>query len=172
MISTWLTTESHPNTSNDVWLFPMTRERKPAPILRSPFTELHAQFSPDGRWLVFTSNESGRDDVYVQSVFDASTRRLVSSVGGSYPRWGPQGRTLWYRAADGRLTTVPFRTVGSSMEVGTPTAILELVDPPGIHPYPYDIDPDGRILALVPESEGGQTAALTVLMNWQATLEP
>ena len=165
-------TESHPNTSNDVWLFPMTGERKPAPLLQSPFTEFHAQFSPDGRWLAFTSNESGRDDVYVQSVFDASTRRLVSSAGGSYPRWGPEGRTLWYRAADGRLMTVPVRTVGSSVEFGTPTAILRLVDPPGVHPYPYDVAPDGRILALVPESEGAQSTVLTVLMNWQATLEP
>jgi Tol biopolymer transport system component len=165
-------TESHPNTSNDVWLFPMTGERKPTPLLRSPFTEFHAQFSPDGRWLVFTSNESGRDDVYVQSVFDASTRRLVSSVGGSYPRWGAEGRELWFRAADGRLMTVPVRTGVSSVELGTPTAILRLVDPPGIHPYPYDVAPDGRILALVPESEGAQNAALTILMNWQATLEP
>jgi Tol biopolymer transport system component len=163
-------TEGRSDTSNDVWLFPMTGERKPAPLLRSPFTEFHAQFSPDGRWLAFTSNESGRDDVYVQNVFDTGTRRLVSSVGGSYPRWGPEGRELWYRAADGRLMTVPVRTAGSLVELGTPTAILRLVDPPGIHPYPYDVAPDGRILALVP-AEGSQNVALTVLMNWQAALE-
>jgi serine/threonine protein kinase len=163
-------TEGRSDTSNDVWVFPMTGERKPTPLLQSMFTEFHAQFSPDGRWLAFTSNESGRDDVYVQNLFDASTRRLVSSGGGSYPRWGPGGRELWYRAADGRLTTIPVRTVGSSVELGTPRGILRLVDPPGIHAYPYDIAPDGRILALIPATEGAP--ALTVLMNWQAALEP
>ena len=163
-------TESGTDTSNDIWLLPTTGERKPAPLVRSAYTEFHGQFSPDGRWLAFTSNESGRDDVYVQSLFDADTRRLVSSGGGGYPRWGPAGRNLFYRAADGRLMNVPVRTVGSSVELGTPAAILRLVDPPGVHPYPYDVAPDGRILALIPAMEGAPQ--LTVLMNWQAALEP
>ena len=62
------------------------------PLVQSPFTELHPQFAPDRQWLAFTSNESGRDDVYVQNLADANTRRLVSSGGGSYPRWGAEGR--------------------------------------------------------------------------------
>jgi hypothetical protein len=149
----------------------MTGEGKPTALLQTPFTEFHAQFSPDGRWLAFTSTESGRDDVYVQSLFDTVTRRLVSGDGGgSYPRWGPQGRELLYRATDGRLVTVPVRTVGSSVEFGTPRATIRLVDPPAVHPYPYDIAPDGRILALIPETEGAQE--MTVLMNWQAALDP
>jgi hypothetical protein len=163
-------TESDPDTSNDIWLFPMTAERKATPFLRSPFTEFHARFSPDGRWLAFTSNESGRDDVYVQSLSDPTTRRPVSGGGGGgYPRWGPEGRTLNYRAADGRLMTVPVRTVGSSVELGTPRPILQLVDAPAVHPYPYDVAPDGRILALIPAMEGSQE--LTVLINWHADLE-
>ena len=163
-------TDGGSDTSNDVWLMPMTGERKPVPLLHSQFTELHAHFSPDGRWLAFTSNESGRDDVYVQNLSDAATRQLVSSAGGGYPRWASEGRELWYRASDGRLMKVPVRTVGSSIAFGQPTATLRLVDPPGVHPYPYDVAPDGRILALVPATEGAQQ--LTVLMNWQAALEP
>jgi dipeptidyl aminopeptidase/acylaminoacyl peptidase len=163
-------TQSDSDTSNDIWLLPMAGERKAAPFVQSPFTEFHGQFSPDGRSLAFTSNEAGRDDVYVQNLSDAGTRRLVSIAGGSYPRWGPGGRELWYRASDGRLMRVPVRMAGSSIELGPPTATLRLTDPPGVHPYPYDVAPDGRILALVPATEG--TQQLTILMNWQAALEP
>ena len=67
--------------------------------------------------------------MYVQSLRDAGTRRLVSSGGGGYPRWGPDGRELNYRAADGRLMTVPVRIVGSSVELGTPAVVMRLVDP-------------------------------------------
>lgn len=64
---------------------------------------------------------------------------------------------------------VLVRMRGSSIELGTPVAIMTLTDPPAVHPYPYDVAPDGRILAMIPEFESAQ---LTVLMNWQAALEP
>lgn len=164
-------TANSQGTSHDVWLLAMTGARKSTPLLQSPFSERHAQFSPDGRWLAFTSNETGRDDVYVQSFPDAATRRMVSSGGGAYPRWGSGGRELLYRAADGRLTTTPIRFVGSSVELGTPSVVMPLVDAPGVHPYPYDVAADGRILALTPASGGVQDLTLTVLTNWQAALE-
>jgi serine/threonine protein kinase len=160
------------DASNDVWLLPMMGARKREPLMQSPFNELHGQFSPDGGWLAFTSNASGRDDVYVQSFPDASTRRIVSSAGGAYPRWGPGGRELLYRATDGYLMTLPVRLVKSSVELGTPSAVMRLVDAPGAHPYPYDVAADGRILALTPASGAVQDLTLTVLMNWQAALEP
>ena len=62
---------------------------------------------------------------------------------------------------------VPVRPAGSSLDFGTPSAIVRLMDPPGVHPYPYDVAPDGRILALTPATEGAEALALTVLMNWQ-----
>jgi len=163
-------TESRPNTSNDVWQIRMSGEPNRTPLVQSPFTELHPQFSPDRQWLAFTSNESGREDVYVQHLANANSRRLVSSGGGSYPRWGAEGGELWYRALDGRLMLVPVRIAGLSVELGSPRATIRLADAPGVHPYPYDIAPDGRILALMPAA--GSAQQLTVLMNWQAALEP
>jgi len=161
-----------PESSNDVFLLTMKGERKAVPLLDSSFTEFHPQFSPDGGWLAFTSEESGRQDVYVQSFPDGRTRRLVSSGGGSYPRWGRDGRELFYRAADGQLVAVPLRTIGSSVELGSPRVIMRLVDPPAVHPYPYDVAADGRILALTAASDAAQGLALTVRMNWQAALDP
>jgi hypothetical protein len=68
--------------------------------------------------------------------------------------------------------TLPVRLVKSSVELGTPSVVMRLVDAPGAHPYPYDVAADGRILALTPASGAVQDQTLTVLMNWQAALEP
>ena len=165
-------TANSPDTAFDVWLLSMIGARTREPLLTSAFAERHAQFSPDGRWVTFTSNEAGREDVYVQSFPDPATRRIVSSAGGAYPRWGPRGGELFYQAPDGRLMTIPIRLAGSSVELGTPSVVMRLVNAPGIHPYPYDVAEDGRILALTPASGDVQDLTLTVLMNWQAALRP
>jgi len=165
-------TTNSPDTALDVWLLPMVGARKAEPLLHSSFSEFHAQFSPDGRWLTFTSNESGHDDVYVQPFPEAATRRIVSSTGGAYPRWGPGGKELFYRALDGSLMTIPVRLVGSSVELGTPSVVMRLVEAPGVLPYPYDVAADGRILALTPATGAVQDLTLTILMNWQAALRP
>jgi hypothetical protein len=135
------------NTAFDVWLLPMMGAPKPVPLLRSSF-------------------------VYVQSFPDAATRQIVSNTGGAYPRWSPGGRELFYRALDGHLMTVPVRLVGSSVELGAPSVVMRLVEAAGVHPYPYDLAADGRILAMTPASGDVQDVTLTVLMNWQAALRP
>jgi hypothetical protein len=66
--------------------------------------------------------------------------------------------------------TIPIRLVGSSVEIGTPFVVMPLADAPGVHPYPYEVAADRRILALVPASGAVQDLTLTVLMNWQAAL--
>jgi hypothetical protein len=79
---------------------------------------------------------------------------------------------LFYRASDGNLITIPIRPNGSSVELGTPSEVMRLVDAASVHPYPYDVAVDGRILALTPASGAVQDLTLTVLMNWQAALAP
>jgi hypothetical protein len=68
--------------------------------------------------------------------------------------------------------TIPIRLAGSSVELGTPSVVLRRMNAVGVHPYPYDVGADGRILALTPASGDVQDLTLTVLMNWQASLEP
>lgn len=132
----------------------------------------HPQFSPDGGWLAFTSNENSHGDVFVQRLPDATIRRVVSSAAGAYPRWGRSGRELFYRAPDSSLMSVPVRLAASSIDLGTPSVVMRLVEAAGVHPYPYDVAADGRILALTPASGTVQDLTLTVLMNWQAALKP
>ena len=165
-------TESNTQTADDVGVFSMADGNRRTLVLKSAFTEVHAQFSPDGHWLAFTSNESGRDDVYVQSYPEPNIRRLVSSGGGAFPRWSPDGGELFYRASDGRLMRVPIRTITSSVELGAPIGTIRLVEPPARHLYPYDIARDGRILTLAPPTTGTPDVELTLRTNWAPSLKP
>src|SRR5262249_56218270 len=88
------------------YLLALSGERKPNQLLATPFVQTHFRFSPDGRWIAFDSNESGRHEVYVGSVPSLAERRLVSSAGGVQPIWRNDGKELFYLAPDGKLTAV------------------------------------------------------------------
>jgi hypothetical protein len=154
----------------DVMAFVIGGESKPMPVLQSPAAELQGQLSPNGQFLAFTSNESGRSDVYVESFPDPTSPRRVSPNGGSYPRWSRSGEELYFRSLDGQLVAVPVQLTGTSVTVRAPRPVMRLSEPPAIALHPYDIHPDGRILALTPVSGAGSDISLTVLVNWQAAL--
>jgi hypothetical protein len=139
-----------------------------APLLLSSASDFHAQFSRDGRWITFASDESGPLEVYIQAFPGGGARRLVSAGGGSYPRWGHKGAALYYRSSVGELVTVPVRFDGSSVALGAPRIVMRLLEPPSSVMYPYDVAADGRILALVPASGESAQPSLTVLVNWRA----
>jgi Tol biopolymer transport system component len=163
--------EQSPETQGDLWLLPAGGDRKPIPYLKTPFNEANAQFSPDGKWVSYTSNESGRDEVYVQGFPAGGAKFLVSTNGGDLARWRPDQRELFYRALDGKLVAVPVRPAGQALEFGTPVALMSVRQPIGaIASYPYDIGRDGRILALAPVA-GEAPSPLTVIVNWQAALK-
>jgi eukaryotic-like serine/threonine-protein kinase len=158
---------------SDVWALPIGGEGEPTaiPIVATPAAaELQGHTSPNGRFLAFTSNESGRNEVYIQPFPEATTRRQVSSDGGGYPRWSRTGNELYFRSLDGRLLAAPVRFDGGSADPGEPRFVMRLIEPPALHLHPYDIAPDGRILALTPVSGAPTHVTLTVLVDWQAAL--
>ena len=165
-------TESPPETKYDLWLLPTFGDRKPVPFLKTAAAEWHGQISPDGKWIAYTSDESGRPDVYVRSFPEGAAKWAVSNSGGSYPRWRRDGKELFYRALDGRLMSASVQPAGQGLEFGSPAALFRLVEPQGVAAYTYDVSPDGkRILALAPSQGTSDIAPLTVLMNWQAALK-
>ena len=97
--------------------------------------------------------------------------RRVSTNGGGYPRWSRKGNELFFRSLDGQLVAVPVRFNGTSIDLGDPRFVMRLIEPPAVHPYPYDVASDGRILALTPVSGAGTDISLTVLVNWQTALQ-
>jgi dipeptidyl aminopeptidase/acylaminoacyl peptidase len=165
-------TETTPEGQGDLWLLPTTGDRKPIPFLTGPFNESHGQFSPDGKWIAYTSDESGHPEVYVQSIPAGRFKSEVSSSGGSFARWRRDGKELFYRALDGSLIATPVRTVPQGLEFGKGTTLFRIVEPLGSFAYPYDFTPDGqRILALAPPQEAHSGGPLTLLVNWQASLK-
>jgi serine/threonine protein kinase len=165
-----LYTLNSPARQFDVWQLPLEGASKAMPLLQSSAAEMNAGFSPDGQFIAFTSNESGRDEVYIQHIHDATTRKQVSTSGGGYPRWSRKGNELFFRSLDGQLVKVPVRINGTSTDVGDPRFVMRLIQPPTVLTYPYDIASDGRILAMTPVSGAASDISLTVLVDWHAAL--
>jgi hypothetical protein len=168
----WLIADSSQETGFDLWFVPATGDAKPQPYVKTPYNELDGQFSPDGKWIAYTSDESGRNEIYVRSFPENSAKFPVSNRGGNLPRWRRDGKELFYRASDGHLTVVSVRATGQGLEFGPPLALINTIEPAGVSTYPYDISPDGqRILALVPAAAEAGASPLTVIVNWQAALK-
>jgi len=135
------------------------------------------QVSPDGRWVAYVSNESGRFEVYVrafspdplgQGTSDAGGKWLISDKGGSSPMWREDGKELYYIALDGKLMTVAL-AAGSAFQSSLPKALFQT--PPGDNDTTrWAPSPDGtRFLFLVPETQ--EAAPFTIVLNWQAGLK-
>ena len=92
-----------PKTGFDLWALPMEGNRMPFPVVRTNFDDRDGQFSPDGRWIAYQSNESGRFEIYVQPFPGPGTMQPILTRGGAQVRWRRAGRELFYIALDGRL---------------------------------------------------------------------
>jgi serine/threonine protein kinase/Tol biopolymer transport system component len=162
-------------TRFDLWVLPMTGDdRKPFAFLSTPFREAHGQFSPDGKWVAYTSDESGENAVYVRSFPDGGSQTRVSSKGGDWARWQRDGREMFYIAADRKLMSVAVQPASGKLEVGTARVLFTIPARSSTSvdnwPYDYDVMRDGqRFLALVPGGDA-ESPAMTVVVNWQAAL--
>ena len=156
-------------TTWDIWVYSF-EDKAPRPFLQGPYAETSATFSPDGRWLAYASDESGRSEVYVQPFPGPGAKSQVSTAGGVQPRWRGDGRELFYREDNGRFMAVPISAPGTAFEAGTPRALFDLraTSTPGTH---YDVTADGqRFIVSVPvQAEGA--SPLTLVLNWPALLQ-
>jgi len=160
-----------------IWVLPLEADKKPVPFLQTNFNERDGRFSPDGRWVAYTSDESGRDEVYVRAfspgasgaASSAGGGLLISNNGGSEPRWRGDGKELFYRAADGMLTSVEL-SLSPAFLPGTPKALFQMPGEGGPSAGSnWEVTSDGqRFLMVVPRST---TTPFTVVLNWQAALK-
>lgn len=162
-----------PQTRFDLWVLPLFGDRQPFPFLQGEFDETHAQFSPDGRFVAYVSNESGRPEVYVQSFPGPGGKWQVSTGGGDQPQWRRDGKELFYVAPDKNLMAVPV-TVGGSFETGTPVSLFRtrvrttaLTD----ERNNYIFTPDGQRFLISNLLEEGNKQPIMVVLNWAANLK-
>ena len=148
-------------------------KRKAAPYLETPFNATQCQFSPDSRWVAYTSDESRHgSEIYVQSFPGGAGRFLVSQNGGVQPRWRRDGTELFYASADGKLMAVDVKTA-PTFQAGIPHVLFDagIVTGSGYQfAFRYDVAPDGQRF-LVNNAQAGGGELITVVTNWEAGLK-
>jgi len=159
-----------PKSKEDLWALPMggSGEAKPFPVVQTEAREAGGKLSPDERWLAYTSDETGRKEVYVQSFPGGGGKRQVSTGGGNGIRWRRDGRELIYSEGDGKLMAAPVRS-GESLEVGAPFLLFEFrAGTLQGWSSPYAVTADGQRFLINAVVETEPNAPLTVWTNWTA----
>ncbi|MGH7536403.1 MAG: hypothetical protein ACREMG_12610, partial [Gemmatimonadales bacterium] len=159
----------HPETGRDIWVVPVDGDREPRLFLSGPANEGTPAFSPDGRWLAYTSDESGRIEVYVQPFPGPGGRWQVSNGGGSEPVWSRNGREMFFWQGD-RMMAVPV-SGSSEFAAGRPALLFEgHYERPFARPN-YDVYPDGLRFVMIKGSEQESRAhRLNAVLNWPLEL--
>ena len=165
----------HPDTARDLYVLAMDGDLTPEPFLATAFQERGASFSPDGQWIAYVSDESGRDEVYVRPYPGPGGQVIISTGGGAEVVWGPDGSVLFYRNGD--QVMVVAVTTGQTFSAETPAPLFAApypLDTAGAGGTPnYDIAPDGEQFIFVEQnsSTGGEgSAQIHVVLNWHQEL--
>jgi Tol biopolymer transport system component len=176
----WLLYRSlDPANGWDLWALPMEGDRKPVPVVQTSFSERDGQFSPDGRWIAYQSDESGRDEIYIQP-FPASGRKVrISTAGGTQVRWRADGRELFYLTLDEELMAAPIQFAQDrAPEPGEPVALFKVRVGGAVQRIGYSaielsrqqymVSRDGQRFLVNTVTEEATTSPITVVLNWAA----
>jgi Tol biopolymer transport system component len=159
---------STPETKEDIWIMPMAGDHKLTSFMQTPFNERAARFSPDQKWVAYSSDESGRYEVYL-APFPAGGRKWqVSNGGGSQPLWSRDGKELYYFSPDNTVMAVVVSAAGDAPKIGIPVALFKS-HPRNFDYGIYDVTRDGRFL--ISSAADESTEPLTLIDNWPALLK-
>ena len=169
--------DTDPKTGRDLWVLPMIGDRKPTVFVNTSYGEWNGQFSSDGRWVAYQSNESGRNGVYVRPFASVPAapggQWQVSTNGGMMPRWRRDSRELYYVAGDAKLVAAPVQASGTGFQAGTSVPLFQTQIVGGVTTTSrtgYVAAADGRFLIF--NATGNQsTPPITLVVNWTAGLK-
>ena len=176
--------DATPEEDTDIWVLPMGGDRRPRPFVQVRARAYDGEFSPDGRWVAYTSEESGRGEVYVVP-FEAGRilntgpgpasaggggRWLVSASGGRSPRWRRDGKEIFYFSPANQMMAAEVEEKGNSMVVRAAQALFRCIPVPSIpSSSPYDVSPDGKKFVI--NSFSDDNTPLILVVNWTANLK-
>jgi Tol biopolymer transport system component len=155
-------------TDYDIWVLPLDGERKARPLVRTPYDERQARFSPDGRYIAYQSEDTGKSQIYVQAYPGPGAKRQVSTEGGFQARWSRSGREIVYRSGDRneKMIAVDIET-RPELRIGKPRLLFEARGDLGLGGYEYDLAPDGqRFIIIKAGPRESQQAHLELVLNW------
>lgn len=137
------------------------------------FAYRSGQFSPDGKWVAYSSNESGKWEVYLTSFPEAKGKWQISNGGGLQPRWRGDGRELFYFSPDGKLMAVPVKT-DSGFDPGVPVVLFQADEKEPVatsEQMMYDVSKDGQKFLINTQIRNGTTQPMSVLIDWESLLK-
>ncbi|MFL5553746.1 MAG: hypothetical protein ACJ770_13170, partial [Gemmatimonadaceae bacterium] len=155
--------------STDLWYVSLGDDRTPRPFVQTAFSERDGQFSPDGKWVAYQSNETGHYEIYVQPFPGPGERIQVTANGGQQVRWAKDGSELFYIAADQRLTSVRVTSGASGkLSLGTRLPLFRTeVDPSFLTRQQYVVSPDGQRFLINAATDAIDPPSITLILNWK-----
>lgn len=164
-----------PKTKADIWVLPLFGDGKPFAILHSEFNEAQANVSPDGKWIAYGSDETGRAEIYVQSFPTPGAKRQISTSGGTQPRWAKNQKELFYMAPDGKLMVTEIKSDGSLEVIGVPQALFSthvpLLPLVGNDRNQFVVTSDNQRFIINRLATEGLSTPITVILNWTQLLK-
>jgi eukaryotic-like serine/threonine-protein kinase len=157
-------------TGLDIWALPMFGEQKPFPVVATNFADVTPSFSPDGKWLAYANNETGRQEIYIQPFPSGAGRWQVSTAGGSRPNWRKDGKELFFFSIDQQVMAVDVNQKGASLQLGAPHALFKATTVSGPS-GPYTVSADGKKFVMNTVLAQSITEPLTLITNWLADLK-
>lgn len=158
----------NPKNQGDLWVLPMTGDRKPFPFSQTEFNEALCTFSPDGKWVAFESDDSGKSDIYIAPFPGPGGKRQVSASGGSQPKWRRDGMEIYFLAPDSKLLVAEVSGRGETLEIGQVRVLFQTqATGPGSQ---YAVTGDGQRFLVNSSVDQRAATPLTLVQNWTANL--
>src|SRR4029078_146696 len=156
-----------PKTGPDIWVLPIEGQKKPFVFLQTPFSETAARFSPDGKFVVYVSQDQGPPEVFVQTFPASGNRWQISTKGGRAPAWRGDGKEIFYVSGDNKLVAVDV-TTGNNFQVGIPKPLFDLTPLGAVSFGNVNFAPslDGQQFLITRQRETSASLQYVVVQNW------